>query len=151
LSTADCRLKTEKMLRILIIDDEAHIRDTLTQLLRLCCPKVDIVGEATGVANGINKVLELHPDLVFLDINLKDGTGYDLIHALQPIGFKIIFISSFDKKAVQAFKLSSVAYMQKPFSPIELIEAIKQVENLEVKDFNLCLEALEENIREGGF
>jgi two-component system, LytTR family, response regulator len=135
------------MLRTIIIDDEPHIRDTLKKLLRLCCQNVDIIGEATGVANGINKIQELHPDLAFLDINLGDGTGYDLIHALQPIGFKIIFISSFDQKAVQAFRLSSVAYMQKPFNPVELIEAIKQVENMEVKDFDLCLEALEENMR----
>jgi two-component system LytT family response regulator len=136
------------MLRTLIIDDEAHIRDTLTKLLRLCCPQVDLIGEASGVVEGIKKIRELHPDLVFLDINLRDGTGYDLIHALQPVGFKIIFISSFDKKAVQAFKLSSVAFMQKPFNPVEIIEAIKQVENMEVKDFDLCLEALEENIRD---
>jgi two-component system LytT family response regulator len=136
------------MLRALIIDDEAHIRDTLTKLLRLCCPRVDIVGEATGVANGIKKIQELHPDLVFLDINLKDGTGYDLIHALQPIGFKIIFISSFDQQAVQSFKLSSIAFMQKPFNPVELIEAIKQVENMKMKDITLCLEALEDNIRD---
>jgi len=134
------------MLRTLIIDDEAHIRDTLAKLIKLCCPKVDIIGEATSVSNGIKKILELNPDLVFLDINLKDGTGYDLIHALQPVGFKIIFISSFDQKAVQAFKLSNVVYMQKPFNPVELIEAIKQVENMEVKDFGLCLEALEENM-----
>jgi two-component system, LytTR family, response regulator len=135
------------MLRTLIIDDESHIRDTLIKLLTLSCPKVDIIGEAAGVANGIKKIQELHPDLVFLDINMKDGTGYDLIHALQPVGFKIIFISSFDQKAVQAFRLSSVAYMQKPFNPVELIEAIKQVENMEVKDFDLCLEALEENMQ----
>ena len=100
------------MLRTLIIDDEADIRDTLTKLLMLCCPQVDIVGEATGVSVGISKILEFHPDLVFLDINLKDGTGYDLLHALQPVSFKVIFISSFDKKAVQAFKLSSVALLK---------------------------------------
>ncbi|MBN2173306.1 MAG: response regulator [Bacteroidales bacterium] len=138
------------MLRTLIIDDEAHIRDTLTKLLALCCPQVNVVGEASGVSVGISKIMELQPDLIFLDINLKDGTGYELLHALQPVGFKVIFISSFDKKAVQAFKLSSVAFMQKPFNPVELIEAIKQVENMEVNDFDLCLEALEENIREGG-
>lgn len=138
------------MLRTIIIDDEPHIRDTLTKLLRLCCQNVVIIGEATGVANGINEIQELHPDLVFLDISLKDGTGYDLLHALQPVSFKVIFISSFDKKTVQAFRLSSVAYMQKPFNPVELIEAIKQVENMEVEDFDLCLVALEENIREGG-
>jgi two-component system LytT family response regulator len=139
------------MLRTLIIDDEAHIRDTLTKLLTLCCPQVDIVGEATGMSVGISKILELHPDLIFLDINLKDGTGYDLLHALQPVSFKVIFISSFDKKAVQAFKLSSMAYLQKPFNPVDIIEAIKQTEDMEVKNFDLCLEALEENIRDIGF
>lgn len=139
------------MLRTLIIDDEAHIRDTLTKLLTIYCPQVSIVGEAVSVSEGINKILELQPELVFLDINLKGGTGYDLLHVLQPIGFKVVFISSFDKKAVQAFRLSSVAYLQKPFNSIELIEAIKQVEEMEVKDFDLCLEALEENIREFGF
>ncbi|MEZ5196559.1 MAG: hypothetical protein R2764_09205 [Bacteroidales bacterium] len=54
------------MLRTLIIDDEAHIRDTLTKLLMLCCPQVNIVGEASSVSVGINKIIESHPDLVFL-------------------------------------------------------------------------------------
>ena len=139
------------MLRTLIIDDEAHIRDTLTKLLKLYCPIVGIVGEANGVSAGINKIMELQPDLIFLDINLRDGSGYELLHALQPVGFKVIFISSFDKKAVQAFKLSSVTFLQKPFNPVELVEAIKQIKEMEVKDFDLCLEALEENIRECGY
>ena len=95
--------------------------------------------------------MELQPDLIFLDINLRDGSGYELLHALQPVGFKVIFISSFDKKAVQAFKLSSVAFLQKPFNPMELVKAIKQIQEMEVKDFDLCLEALEENIRECGY
>lgn len=139
------------MLRTVIIDDEAHIRDTLTKLLTMCCPMVEIMGEASSVSSGITKILEAHPDLVFLDINLKDGTGYDLLHTLQPVSFKVIFISSFDKKAVQAFRLSSVVYLQKPFHPDELIGVIKQTENMEVKDFDLCLEALEENMRDSGF
>jgi two-component system LytT family response regulator len=110
---------------------------------------VELVGEASGIVSGIEKILETNPDLVFLDINLKDGTGYDLIHALQPLDFKIIFISCFDSKAIQAFRLSSMAYLQKPFNPVELIGAIKQVENMKVKEFDLCLEALEENMRDG--
>ena len=139
------------MLKTIIIDDEAHIRDTLTKLLTVCCPKVEIAGEASGVSNGITKILEVHPDLVFLDINLNDGTAYDLLHALQPVPFKVIFISAFDRKTIQAFKLSSVAYLMKPISPVELIESIKQVEAMKVKDFNLHLEALEENVRDCGF
>jgi two-component system LytT family response regulator len=139
------------MIRTLIIDDEAHIRDTLTKLLTINCPQVSNVGEATGVSEGIKKILDLHPDLVFLDINLRDGTGYDLLHALQPVSFKVIFISSFSKKTIQAFRLSSVAYLLKPFNPVELIEAIKQTENMKVKDFDLYLEALEENVRDFGY
>jgi len=142
--------KLNVMLRTLIIDDEAHIRDTLTKLLMLCCPGVQVVGEASGVETGIAKILETQPDLVFLDINLKDGTAYDLLHALQPVTFKVIFISAFDRKTAQAFRLSSVAYLAKPISPVDIIEAVKQVETMEVKHFDLQLEALEENIREVG-
>lgn len=139
------------MLRALIIDDEAHIRDTLTKLLSLCCPMVQVVGEASGVTSGITKILETQPDLVFLDINLNDGTAYDLLHALQTVNFKVIFISAFDRRTMQAFRLSSIPYLMKPINPVHLIEAIKQAETLEVKDFDLQLEALEENIREVGF
>lgn len=139
------------MLRALIIDNEAHMREKLNNLLTMCCPMVEVVGEATGIFLGIKKILEVKPDLVFIDINMKDGTGYDVLHELRPIGFKVIFISVFDKKTIQAFKLSSVAYLIKPINPIDLIEAIKQVENMELKHFDLYLEALKMNILEAGF
>jgi len=135
------------MLRTIIIDDEPHIRDTLSKLITLCCPQVEIVGEAAGVASGISKIREAHPDLVFLDLNLNDGAGYDLLHAAHPVGFKVIFISAFDRKTLQAFRLSNVAWLMKPFDPVELIEAIKMAEESDVNDLSLCLEALEENIR----
>ena len=134
------------MLRTVIIDDEAHIRDTLSKLINLCCPQLEIVGEATSVTSGISVIGAAHPDLVFLDINLKDGTGWDLLHAAHPLGFKVIFISAFDRKTLQAFQLSSVAWLMKPFDPVQLIEAVKQVECSDAEDFDLCLEALEANI-----
>jgi two-component system LytT family response regulator len=135
------------MLRTIIIDDEPHIRDTLSKMITLCCPKIEIVGEATGVATGISKILEAHPDLVFLDLNLDDGNGYELLDRLQPVDFKVIFISAFGRKTAQAFKLSNIAFLMKPFDPVELIEAVKMAEESDVKDLSLCLEALEENIR----
>jgi len=95
---------------------------------------------------GIKKIREVNPDLVFLDVKLKDGTVYDLLHAMQPLGFKVIFISFFNRKTIQAFKLSNVAYLMKPFNPIDLIKAIKQVESMELEHFDLYLQALEENI-----
>lgn len=134
------------MLRTLIIDDEAHIRNTLTRLLKLCCPKVKIVGEASGMVDGISKIKKIQPDLVFLDINLRDGTGYEMLHQIQPIRFKVIFISAFDKNTIQAFKLSSLTYLVKPFNPVELMRVVKESESAGFNHFELLLEALEANL-----
>jgi two-component system, LytTR family, response regulator len=119
------------MLRILIIDDEAHIRDTLNRLLESNCPEVSLVGEACGVADGIKAIRELQPDLILLDINMKDGTGFDLIYAFPDISFKVIFISAFDKNTIQSFKLSGLEYLMKPFDPGELMAAIDRLGNRE--------------------
>jgi len=135
------------MLRTLIIDDEAHIRDTLTRLLESFCPQVSMVGEASGVADGIKAIKELHPDLVLLDINMKDGTGFNLLNAFSSIDFKVIFISAFDKNTIQAFKLSGLEYLMKPVNPEEITAAINRVMKTESKYFELQLEALELNIR----
>lgn len=139
---------TQVMLRTIIIDNESHIRDTLNKLLTMCCPKVEVVGEASGVTSGMEKIRDEHPDLVFLDIHLNDGIGYELLHRLQPVDFKVIFISAFNRKTTQAFRLSNVAYLMKPFNPVELIEAVKMAEDSNVKDIALCLEALEANIND---
>ena len=135
------------MLRTLIIDDEAHIRDTLSRMLESFCPQVSVVGEAAGVADGISAIKELHPDLVLLDINMKDGTGFDLLHAFPKKNFKVIFISAFDKSTIQAFKLSGLEYLMKPVNPEEITAAINCVMKTESKYFELQLEALELNIR----
>jgi two-component system LytT family response regulator len=135
------------MLRTVIIDDEAHIRDTLARLLESYCPQVSVVGEASGVAEGIKAIKELHPDLVLLDINMKDGSGFDLLNTFSVIDFRVIFISAFDKNMIQAFKLSGLEYLMKPVNPEEIAAAINRVMNFELKYFALQLEALEMNMR----
>ena len=135
------------MLRTIIIDDEAHIRDTLTRMLESFCPQVSVAGEASGVADGISAIKELHPDLILLDINMKDGTGFDLLNAFSAIDFKVIFISAFDKNTIQAFKLSGLEYLMKPVNPEEITAAINRVMKTESKYFALQLEALVLNMR----
>jgi two-component system, LytTR family, response regulator len=134
------------MLKTLIIDNEAHIRDTLGKLLKRYCPGTVLVGEATGVADGIKTIRELQPDLVFLDINMDDGSGFDLLHAFDPVNFRVIFISAFDKNTTLAFNLSGLEYLAKPINPIELRESIKRVMKTDIKNFPLQLEALEGNV-----
>jgi two-component system LytT family response regulator len=76
------------------------------------------------VADGIKSIKLLHPDLVFLDLNLNDGTGFDLLNSLDPVDFKIILISAFDKNTIQSVKLSGMEFLTKPINPKELIAAV---------------------------
>jgi two-component system LytT family response regulator len=134
------------MVRTLIIDDEIHNRDTLAIMLERFCPEVDVAGMASGVESGVKAARELDPELVLLDIHLGDGTGFDLLHALSPIHFHVIFISAMDHNLVRAFKLSGMEYLLKPVSPVELKMAIGRVMKAEMKDFELQLQALEGNV-----
>jgi two-component system LytT family response regulator len=134
------------MIRTLIIDDELHIRDTLEKLLEKHCPEVDVVGLASGVESGMKAIRKLDPELVLLDLYMGDGTGFDLLHALAPIRFHVIFISAMDRSTIRAFKLSGMEYVLKPVSPVELVAAIARVMKTTITDFGLQLEALEGNV-----
>jgi two-component system, LytTR family, response regulator len=134
------------MLTTLIIDDEPHIRDTLARLLARNCPQVNLVGKASGVENGMKAIRELHPELVFLDLNLNDGNAFDMLHMLKTFDFGLVFISTFDRETIRALKLSGLEYLQKPFSPIELVEVIKRTEKHDISNLALQLNALEENL-----
>ena len=136
------------MLRTLIIDDEAHIRETLGKLLERHCSEAVLVGKANGVKSGIEAIRRFNPDLVLLDINMADGSGFELLRALSPITFRVIFISAMDKSTIRAFKLSGMEYLLKPVNPEELREAIERVMKTQIRHFDLQLKALEENVRE---
>lgn len=139
--------KNQRMLRTLIIDDEPHVRDTLRRLLEKCCPLVKIVGEAGSVAGGAREIREKVPDLVLLDIKLEDGTGFDLLERFEHIGFKIIFITAWEKYAIQAFGFSAVDYILKPVNPEKLAEAVKRARQQVQSAFNLQLSTLQENMK----
>jgi two-component system, LytTR family, response regulator len=135
------------MFRLLIIDDEDHMRDTLTKLLARHCPQVNVLPTANGVQKGIEAILELQPDIVLLDIQMKDGTGFDLLASFPVIEFKVIFITAYDKYAIQAFRFSAVDYLLKPVNPELLVEAVTRAGLMIQEHFNLQVQALEENLR----
>ena len=135
------------MLRTVIIDDETHIRDTLVNMLEMNCPEVRVIGQASGVVSGIAAIKELQPELVFLDIQMKDGTGFDLLQKLPNIDFKVIFVTAYDHYALQAFRFSAVDYLLKPVNPEQLKEAVTRAGKLVREDFNKQMKVLEENLR----
>lgn len=134
------------MQQTLIIDDEAHIRDTLSKMLLKFCPQVKLASVATGVASGIQAISNLHPDLVFLDINLGDGNAFDLLHAIRNFDFRVIFISSFNNEAIRTMKKSGIDYLQKPFNPSDLVEIVKKSELSGDADKTTQIEVLENSL-----
>jgi len=135
------------MLRTIIIDDEPHIRQTLEKLVKQFCPNVKLVAMADGVKSGVETIRKYHPDLVMLDIKMNDGTGFDLLKKLEPIDFKVIFITAYDQYAIKAIKFSAIDYLLKPVDPDELYDAVCKTENLVQKDFNTQLDTLTENLQ----
>lgn len=111
-------------MQIAIIDDEPHIINRLREIIETNLPQHKIVGTADTIISGFDLISKGNPDLVLLDINLSDGSGFDLIQKLQPIAFKLIFITAFEQFAIKAFKFSAIDYILKPFDDTEIIETI---------------------------
>lgn len=111
-----------------IIDDEEKSVQTLRQMLNLFCSDVQIIGEANGVKEGLELLSEVKPDVLFLDIQMPDGSGFDLLKQLDERAFNLIFTTAFDQYALKAIKFSALDYLLKPIDADELKEAVKKVQ-----------------------
>lgn len=133
-------------LKAVVVDDENKGRSALKSLLQLIDDGVEIIGEAGSVAEGVTTIEQRQPDLVFLDIQMGDGTGFDLLEKLRFKEFQLIFTTAHDEFALKAFRYSAIDYLTKPIDPDLLAEALKKVrENYKKYDLNLKLEALVQN------
>jgi two-component system LytT family response regulator len=135
------------LLRTIIIDDEVLMRQTLEKLVREHCRNIKLVAQAGSVASGVTTIKRHHPDLILLDIKMDDGSGFDLLKQLEPIDFKVIFITAYDEYAIKAIKFSALDYLLKPVEPEELVNAIDKAEKLILKELNTQLNVLEDNIQ----
>jgi len=117
------------MLKAVIVEDEKRSRETLIGLLNLYCKNVKVVAEADGVHTGIEAINEHDPDLLFLDIQMPDGTGFKLLESLENIHFDVIFTTAYDQFAIKAIKFSALDYLLKPIFPDDLKEAVKKAED----------------------
>ncbi len=113
-------------LRTLIIDDEAPIRELISGIIENYCETAEIIAVADGVESGLAAIKQHKPDLVLLDVKLNDGTGFDLLQQLDEIKFAIIFITAYEKYAVNAFKFAAVDYIMKPIHIDDLTSAIRK-------------------------
>lgn len=118
------------MLKTIVIDDEKLSREVLCNYLHEYCPEVEVVATASSVM-GAYKVIRKHlPDFVFLDVEITDGKGFDLLTLFDHIDFRIIFVTAYSEYAVKAFRVSAVDYLLKPVKIDELKDAIERVKAL---------------------
>lgn len=114
------------MLSLIIIDDEPKARSTIRDILDLGEQKLNILGEAGDVSSAYELILQKKPDLILLDINLPDGTGFDLLKKFDRIDFRIIFITAHEEYAVRAFRFSAMDYILKPVAASDLLQAVEK-------------------------
>ena len=114
------------MLNVLIIEDEVHSRETLKTLLMDYCEDVNVMGMTGSLEEAVALINELHPELVFLDIELQTGTGFDVLNQVGQRNFEVIFTTAFEQYALKAIKFSSIDYLLKPIDLDELHEALQK-------------------------
>lgn len=137
------------MIKALIIDDEQHCITRLEQLIRNNCPQLQIAGTSSSIKDGIHSIKVLKPDLLFLDIQIGDQTGFDLLSAVKEFNFDIIFTTAYEQYAIHAFKFSAMDYLLKPVDADDLVSAVKKVEQkISREDTAKRLDVLLKNMNE---
>jgi len=139
------------MIRTLLIDDETYSRQTLKSLITDLFPKLEVIGDAGDIEEGIEAIESLKPDLVFLDVHLKSGTGFDILKQLKNINFEIIFVTAHDEYAISAFQFAAFGYLLKPLVVSELTQVVHRlIEKRNTQnDQNKRIKILIENYSEG--
>lgn len=118
-----------KKIKAILIDDMPEAIKNLKQDLADYCPQIEVIGEADGVISGAKLLAKEKPDVLFLDIQMQDGSGFDLLEMLPEVKFPVIFTTASDAFAIRAFKFSALDYLLKPIDPDELMVAVEKIKN----------------------
>lgn len=140
------------MITTVLIDDDANLRSGMRSLLERYAPDMNVVGEADSVDSGIIAIDKLRPQVVFLDIQLGDGTGFDILERLAQKNGRstshIVFITAHEQYAIKAFRFSALDFLLKPVDPEELQKVIEKIRSVVEKNDGFAhIDLLLENIR----
>ncbi|MGV3461135.1 MAG: LytR/AlgR family response regulator transcription factor [Flavobacterium sp.] len=140
------------MITALLIDDDSNLRNGMKSMLQRYAPDITILGEADSVDAGIKAIEYYRPDVIFLDIQLGDGTGFDILEQIVQAAGKlqshVVFITAHEQYAVKAFRFSALDYLLKPVDPEELNKVIEKIRKVvKTNDGFAHIDLLLENIR----
>ena len=128
------------MIRCLIIDDEENGRENLSLLIKKHCPQLEIVAMAESVKQAVKLIHKHQPQLLLLDIEMKDGTGFDVLKQCTNIPLEVIFVTAYDQYGLNAIKFSAIDYILKPIDETLLVTAVeKAINQIELKQENIRL------------
>lgn len=111
-------------MKTIIVDDNQQARNFLRTLIQQFCPELELLGSASNIKEGRFLIEQVHPELVFLDVEMPNGTGFDLLQQLPQVDFKVIFTTAHEKYALQAIKCSALDYLLKPIDIEDLLLAV---------------------------
>lgn len=120
-------LSTFVIMKAVIIDDEQRARNYLKGIISDQFKSIEIIGEADGVESGCDLIESSNPDLLFLDVQMQDGTGFDILKKINRSRYNVIFVSAYDKFAITAIKFSAVDYLLKPVEVDDLSAALEKI------------------------
>lgn len=140
------------MITALLIDDDINLRNGMKSLLKRFESDIEIIGEADSVKSGVEAMSTLQPQVVFLDIQMGDGTGFDVLEAMSKREVKltsnIVFITAHEQYAIKAFRFSALDFLLKPVDPDELEKVIEKIKTVIDKNEDYAhIDLLLENMR----
>jgi len=137
-------------LKTIIIDDEAPSRNALRHYLKKYCPDVEVVGEGDGIKTGLAAIEAHQPDLLFLDIEMPFGNGFDLLERLpEDHRIEVVFVTAYEQYALRALRLSAAHYLLKPVDIDDLIDAVERVkERVGLREQGRVTKTLLANLKE---
>ena len=134
-------------IRVAIIDDDIRSVEALQLLISQYCPQFEVVATAHNVEEGAHVVITNNPEVIFLDVEMPDGTGFDLLSMLQNRSFEVVFITAHNKYAINAIRHSALDYLLKPFDVKDFLNAVERINTKGNKAVNY--EVLLENLNAG--
>jgi two-component system LytT family response regulator len=137
----------KEIIRVVIIDDETDSIESLKMLIDKYCPDFKVIGTANNIEEAAHQIIINQPDLIFLDVEMPDGTGFDLLKMIKTRNFDIVFITAHNKYALNAIKHSALDFLLKPFDVKEFLVTVERIRTND-KNKSVNYEILLENLRQ---
>ncbi len=140
-----------KKLTAILVDDEQDSREILSRYLEKYCPNVDLKAKCEGVKTALKAIKEFQPQIVFLDIEMPYGNGFDLLDQVEEVNFETVFVTAYDNYAIKALNQSAAYYLLKPIDIDELVAAVDKItKSVEAEDPVIHAKVLLDNLKSDG-